>query len=87
MAGENPQYALGMPQGGDGSVDVEALGFQHVEHCQLGDEDAGDAYCGLGGVEGDFFGVAGPPDGVEANGPGASDLVDYGCDEFVRLFY
>ena len=87
LAGENPQYALGMPQGGDGSVDVEALGFQHVEHCQLGDEDAGDAYCGLGGVEGDFFGVAGPPDGVEANGPGASDLVDYGCDEFVRLFY
>ena len=32
LAGENPQYALGMPQGGDGSVDVEALGFQHVEH-------------------------------------------------------
>ena len=87
MAGKNPQYALGMSQGGDGSVDVEALGFQHVEHRQLGDEDAGDAYCGLGGVEGDFFGVAGPPDGVEANGPGASDLVDYGCDEFVRLFY
>ena len=76
-----------MPQGGDGSVDVEALGLQHVEHCQLGDEDAGDAYCGLGGVEGDFFGVAGPPDRVEANGPGASDLVNYGCDEFVRLFY
>jgi hypothetical protein len=32
LAGENPQYALGMPQGDDGGVDVEALGFQHVEH-------------------------------------------------------